>query len=127
MRTSSAVLSLVLCAMALSPSLLLSTVTPARAQATMALGIFSPTRLTASVVDPLLTPGAIFNIDVTVTDAPPIVNSKSGGVNAFDITVVYNTTILKSTDVSYQASLCPTSEGCLFAQNAFEVHKLTGN
>src|SRR3989454_1331287 len=103
----------------LSTILFAGPVSPARAQATMTVGIYSEDYFSANVTDPSLRPGSVFIMDVQVVNPPPIVNSSDGGINGFTILVNYDPSILNATGADFKSPLCPSSLGCLFDANAF--------
>ncbi len=126
MRLVSGLPAALVCVLVLSSILAATALMPVRAQSTTTLGIFSPDSLGPDLIDPLSTPGSVFSIDVIMTDAPPIVNATSGGVNGFDITVTYDSSVLKSTSAGYQTPPC--NPPCLFDNpNSFQLSKRVGD
>jgi len=67
-----------------------------------------------NIVDPSLTIGSNFIIDVEASHLPSITSQASGGLEGFDISLSYNPNILTTSSMSFTAPLCPISEGCIF-------------
>lgn len=113
MKRLSLCVSLLTLVIAASSLLLIASVPIARAQATT-VQVWSNTYSSNDIVDPTLTPGMFFEIDILATDLPPIVDINNGGINGFDITITYDPNVLKAVDADLKAPLCPAPE-CLFA------------
>lgn len=68
-----------------------------------------------NIVDPSLLVGDRLNITVQATNLPPVVDQASGGLEGLDISISYNSSILKADALSFNEPLCSSLEGCLFA------------
>ena len=81
------------------------------------LRITSLDALSPTIMDPNLTPGTSFVVDVNLDNAPPIENSTYGGIQGFDITVNFDHNILQPTGIghnNFQTPACPaTPDNCL--------------
>ena len=93
---------------------LVSLIYPVHAQTS--LSVFSEDYFAADIVDPTLTIGSVFTLDIVATDAPTI--------NGFDITVKYDAAVLKATEADWRPPLCSSEiYSCLFPSNSFPVSK----
>jgi hypothetical protein len=85
------------------------------AQIPVTIGVFSETYSTTTIIDPSLKIGRELNITVAANNLPPILDSSRGGLAGFDLSVSYNSTILKVVDSGFQSPYCSASDGCLYA------------
>ncbi len=87
---------------------------PARGDVLPSLLVFSDDYSSSNIVDASLVKGSAFNMSVEASYLPPITDESSGGIEGFDISINYNSSILKADEASFNAPLCPSSEGCVF-------------
>lgn len=102
----------------------------ASAQSETIVKVWSQDYESSNIVDPSLTSGTSFVVDIIAFELPPIVSDTSGGVNAYDITINYDFTILNASDVDHRAPLClPFQIGpCLFdLDNSFPLVEKINN
>ena len=78
----------------------------------------------SNITDPSVTPGTFLNFTVQGSNLPSIIDNADGGIQGFDITVTYNSSILHPVLASPNSPFCSTFDGCLFAnltQSQFRV------
>ncbi len=101
-------------------------VRPVHAQQTR-LSVFSEDYFATDIADPTFTTGSKITLDILAEDLPPIVDPTHGGINAFDITVTYDPTVLKATQASASPPVCFSDiYSCLF-DGGFTVTKEVDN
>ena len=67
------------------------------------------------IVDPSLVPGASVNVTVEASSLPAIIDSTDGGIQGFDITLSYNSSILRPELTSVNGPFCNVDDSCLWA------------
>ncbi|TMI20300.1 PKD domain-containing protein [Candidatus Bathyarchaeota archaeon] len=95
-------------------------------QTPVALGILGEGYSTPDIVDPELVIGAVLNVTVVVDNIPPIIDASQGGLQGFDISISYNSTMLNVVDIGLRPYYCSSSDGCLYS-NANENQMLILN
>lgn len=78
------------------------------------LSVFSEDSSSPNLVEPTFTIGSSFNVTVTASNLPPVVDQNSGGVSGFDISLGYNASIIRVERAGFNAPFCPLSDGCIF-------------
>jgi len=69
----------------------------------------------SDIIDPSLVPSASVNVTVSVANLPSIVDSMDGGLQGFDITLTYNSSILRPEPTAFNGPFCSSFDDCLFA------------
>ena len=72
--------------------------------------------------------GINFTVDVQASGLPAIVDQASGGLEGFDVSVSYNSSVLRADGMSFALPLCPHSDGCIFdtpLNNTLTYHNST--
>jgi PKD domain-containing protein len=126
--TFSRALQFVSLAILLSALFLPYSIPRARADSVPVLSIFSEDYNSPDVIDPSLTVGINFTIDVQASGLPAIVDQASGGLEGFDVSISYNSSVLRADGMSFASPLCPSSEGCIFdtpVNNTLTYHNST--
>jgi hypothetical protein len=88
----------------------------ANTQTPVTVSIFAETYTATEIVDPTLTIGRELNITVAANNIPPIIDASQGGLAGFDLSLSYNSTMLKVVDSGLQSPFCSASDGCLYAR-----------
>jgi len=78
------------------------------------LSVFSEDSSSPNLVDPTFTLGSSFNFTVQASNIPPVADQGSGGLSGFDVTLAYNASVLKTSQVGFSSPFCPISDGCIF-------------
>jgi len=78
------------------------------------LRVFGEDYSSSNLTAPLLTEGYSFNISIQATDIPPVIGQESGGISGFDISLAFNSSILKVENLFYSSPDCSASDGCIF-------------
>lgn len=87
---------------------------PSSGETPPVISIFNETTKSNNTADPSLTIGTNFTIDIQVSNLPSITSQTAGGLEGFDISLSFDPNILKTSNSSFSAPLCPSSEGCVF-------------
>ncbi len=88
--------------------------TQVKADSPPVLSVFAEDYNSPYVVDSSLIMGTNFNISIEASSLPPIIDQASGGLEGFDISVSYNSSIVKADRMSFASPICPSSDGCVF-------------
>jgi len=78
------------------------------------LTVYGESYVSSSITDPYLVPGDSFNVSILATNIPAFSGADSGGISGFDITLDYNSSILKPVAAGFAAPRCPLSDNCVF-------------
>jgi PKD repeat protein len=89
-------------------------VSPVHADSIPVLSVFSEDRNSPDIVNPDLIAGTNFTIDILASNLPSITDENTGGLEGFDISFSYNSSVLKPDRIGFAAPLCPASDGCTF-------------
>ena len=95
-------------------ALVIPAVPQVRADVTPVLSVFSEDRNSPDIVNPDMIPGDNFTIDILVSNLPPVSDRNTGGLEGFDISLSYNSSVLKADHIGFSAPICPALDGCLF-------------
>ena len=68
-----------------------------------------------NITDPSVTPGTFLNFTVQGSNLPNIIDNGDGGIQGFDITVTYNSSIIHPVLVGLNNPFCSSYDNCLFA------------
>ena len=69
----------------------------------------------SDIVDPSLVPGASVNVTVQAANLPSIVDRSDGGLQGFDITLTYDSNILRPELTAFNGPFCSNIDECIFA------------
>ncbi|GEM_PF-6214233 len=69
----------------------------------------------SNITDPSLIPGSFLNITVQGSNLPSINGGSDGGLQGFDITLTYNSSIIQPDLAGSNRPFCSDSDECLFA------------
>jgi PKD domain len=78
------------------------------------LSVFSEHYNSPDIVNPDLITGTNLTIDVLASNLPSVTDQNSGGLEGFDLSLSFNSSVLKADRISFAAPLCPASDGCIF-------------
>ena len=78
------------------------------------LRVFGEDYSSSNLTVPLLTEGYSFNISIQATDIPPVAGQESGGISGFDISLAFNSSMLKVENLFYSSPDCSASDSCIF-------------
>lgn len=67
-----------------------------------------------NIVDPSLVVGASLDVTVGVANLPKIIDNADGGIQGFDITLTYNSSILRPELTAFSGPFCPSTDDCLW-------------
>jgi PKD repeat protein len=83
------------------------------------LGVFIESYPSPNIVDPSINPNipltAQLNLTVTASNLPAITSPSAGGLQGFDITLSYDSTIFKVLEDGFNAPFCSPDNNCLYA------------
>src|SRR5215831_11489510 len=103
---------LILASLALAPS---SHTTLSAAAPPPVLVVQAENSGSSNVTDPSLAPGSAFNVTVEALNLPNITDRTQGGIQGFDITIDYNSSVIEPQHTGFREPFCSYSDDCLFA------------